>query len=80
MSHDEGSARDWHGGCESSDSTRIWSLTMWFPSSPVPVEEPVPFPTWDAKDLDEFLRELRQGDQLLELEDFFPFAEQDLDA
>lgn len=53
---------------------------MRFPSSPAPMEEPVPYPAWDVKDLDEFLRELRQGDELLELEDFFSFSGQDLDA
>lgn len=53
---------------------------MCFPSSLVPIEEPAPFPAWDVKDLDELLRELRQGNQLLELEDFFSFAGQDVDA
>lgn len=34
----------------------------------------------DAKALDEFLLELQQGDDLLELEDFFSFSEQELDV
>jgi hypothetical protein len=38
------------------------------------------FPAWDVKVLDEFLREIQQGDDLLEVEDFFAFDEQELDA
>lgn len=53
---------------------------MRLPSTPTPIEEPDPSPAWDVKDLYEYLRERPQGDDLLELEDFFSFAGQDLDA
>lgn len=44
------------------------------------LEESAIVSTWNVKVLDDFLRELQQGDDLLELEDFFSFNGQDLDA
>lgn len=53
---------------------------MRFPTPPTPLEEPDPIPAWDVKDLYEYLREATEGDSPLELEDFFSFVGQDLDA
>lgn len=50
------------------------------PAASASLEEGSLNPLLDAKALDEFLHELQQGDDLLELEDFFSFTEQELDV